>query len=44
MVQQQFFAKDVSFPVNKECILKGTSGNISKSFGVVGEGKWGVER
>lgn len=47
MVQQQFFAKDLSFPVNKGRVLMGTSGNISKSFGVVGvlgEGKWNVER
>lgn len=47
MVQQQFFAKDLSFPVNKGRVLMGTSGNISKSFGVVGilgEGKWGMER
>lgn len=38
MVQQQFFAKDLSFPVNKGRILMGTSGNTSKSFGVVGTG------
>lgn len=47
MVQQQFFAKDLSFPVNKGSVLMGTSGNISKSFGMVGvlgEGKWGMER
>lgn len=47
MVQQQFFAKDLSFPVNKGRILMGTSGNTSRSFGVVGilgEGKRGVER
>lgn len=43
MVQQQFFAKDLSFPVNKGRVLMGTSGNISKSFGVE-EGKWGMER
>lgn len=35
MVQQQFFAKDLSFPVNKGRVLMGTSGNISKSFRVV---------
>lgn len=34
MVQQQFFAKDLSFPVNKGRVVMGTSGNISKSFGV----------
>lgn len=42
MVQQQFFAKDLSFPVNKGRVLMGTSGNISKSFrvvGALGEGK-----
>lgn len=47
MVQQQFFAKDLSFPVNKECVLMGTSGNISKSFrvvGALGEGKWDMKR
>ena len=47
MVQQQFCAKDLSFPVNKGRVLMGTSGNINKSFGVVGvlgEGKWNVER
>ena len=47
MVQQQFFAKDLSFPMNKGRVLMGTSGNTSKSFavvGVLGEGKWVVER
>ena len=47
MVQQQFFAKDLSFPMNKGRVLMGTSGNISKSFavvGVLGEGKRVVER
>lgn len=36
MVQQQFFAKALSFPVNKGRVLMGTSGNISKSSAVVG--------